>query len=78
MMQNGIDESFWDAHGVEIGACAIFHDFGAVVKNWRWANNEKHFGSSGFKRVENAARIRRVLARASGTARASRLKRVNF
>ena len=22
MMQNAINESFWDAHGVEIGACA--------------------------------------------------------
>ena len=24
MMQNGIDESFWDGLGVEIGACANF------------------------------------------------------
>ena len=23
-MQGGIGESFWDAHGVEIGACAVF------------------------------------------------------
>ena len=28
MMQNGLGESFWDAHGVEIGACTIFKDFG--------------------------------------------------
>ena len=27
MMQNGLGESFWDAHGVEIGACAIFDNF---------------------------------------------------
>ena len=27
MMQNGLGESFWDAHGVEIGACAIFEHF---------------------------------------------------
>ena len=27
MMQNGIDESFWDGLGVEIGPCAIFNDF---------------------------------------------------
>ena len=27
MMQNGIGENFWDAHGVEIGACAIFNIF---------------------------------------------------
>ena len=25
MMQNGLNESFWDGLGVEIGACAIFH-----------------------------------------------------
>ena len=24
MMQNGLGESFWDAHGVEIEACANF------------------------------------------------------
>ena len=24
MMQNGLGESFWDAHGVEIGPCTIF------------------------------------------------------
>ena len=24
MMQNGLNESFWDGHGVEIGACANF------------------------------------------------------
>ena len=24
MMQNGLNESFWDAHGVEIGPCANF------------------------------------------------------
>ena len=27
MMQNGLGESFWDAHGVEIGPCAIFEHF---------------------------------------------------
>ena len=27
MMQNAVNESFWDAHGVEIGACAIFDHF---------------------------------------------------
>ena len=27
MMQNAVNESFWDAHGVEIGACAIFDNF---------------------------------------------------
>ena len=27
MMQNAVNESFWDAHGVEIGPCAIFNDF---------------------------------------------------
>ena len=27
MMQNAPNESFWDAHGVEIGACAIFGHF---------------------------------------------------
>ena len=24
MTQNGLGESFWDAHGIEIGACANF------------------------------------------------------
>ena len=24
MMQNAVNESFWDGHGVEIGPCAIF------------------------------------------------------
>ena len=27
MMQNAVNESFWDAHGVEIGACTIFDHF---------------------------------------------------
>ena len=27
MMQNAVNESFWDAHGVEIGPRAIFDDF---------------------------------------------------
>ena len=27
MMQNAVNESFWDAHGVEIGPCAIFGIF---------------------------------------------------
>ena len=35
-----MNESFWDAHGVEIGACAIFDDFDAVVKNWRGAKKK--------------------------------------
>ena len=32
MMQNGLGASFWDAHGVEIGSCAIFDHF-AVLPN---------------------------------------------
>ena len=27
MMQNAVNESFWDAHGVEIGPCAFFEHF---------------------------------------------------
>ena len=27
MMQNAVNESFWDAHGVEIGPCALFEHF---------------------------------------------------
>ena len=27
MMQNAVNESFWDAHGVEIGPCSIFKKF---------------------------------------------------
>ena len=34
MMQNGIDESFWDGLGVEIGACA---NFGPKTLFWRTA-----------------------------------------
>ena len=35
MMQNAVNESFWDAHGVEIGPCANFDPktfFGGVAK----------------------------------------------
>ena len=35
MMQNGLNESFWDGLGVEIGACANFDPktfFGGVAK----------------------------------------------
>ena len=27
MMQNAVNESFWDARGVEIGPCAFFEHF---------------------------------------------------
>ena len=30
---NAVNESFWDAQGVEIEACAIFDDFSGSVKN---------------------------------------------
>ena len=43
MMQNAVNESFWDAHGVEIGACANFDPktfFGGVANQmagfFRW------------------------------------------
>ena len=35
MMQNAVNESFWDAHGVEIGPCANFDPkpfYGGVAK----------------------------------------------
>ena len=32
MMQNGLGESFWDAHGVEIGACTDFMFFLQLAK----------------------------------------------
>ena len=47
MMQNGIDESFWDGLGVEIGPCAIFKDFPEFQKNmenlesWKKSHNRK-------------------------------------
>ena len=40
MMQNGIDESFWDGLGVEIGACAnfgpkkLFWKTAKIYRNW--------------------------------------------
>ena len=30
MMQNGLGESFWNAHGVEIGPCAIFDNLAVL------------------------------------------------
>ena len=33
MMQNGLGESFWDANGVEIVACAKFTDFPGIRDN---------------------------------------------
>ena len=32
MMQDGLGETFWDVHGVEIGACPIFNIFYRPVK----------------------------------------------
>ena len=37
MMQNGLNESFWDGLGVEIGACAIFHKKWPFPKKMRTA-----------------------------------------
>ena len=34
MMQNGINESFWDGLGVEIGPCAIFKEFPEFHKKY--------------------------------------------
>ena len=36
MMQNGLNESFWDAHGVETGACA---NFSPKTLFWRTGKN---------------------------------------
>ena len=44
MMQNGIDESFWDGLGVEIGACAIFNDFPEFQKNMENLEFQKKSG----------------------------------
>ena len=38
MMQNAVNESFWDAHGVEIGGCANFDPkafLAASPNKWR-------------------------------------------
>ena len=47
-MQNGLGESFWDAHGVEIGACAIYDNFrrSKILKFGR-ASNKWKIGCSG-------------------------------
>ena len=34
MMQNGLNESFWDGLGVEIGPCANFTDFPEFQKKY--------------------------------------------
>ena len=47
MMQNAVNESFWDGLGVEIGPCAIFKDFPEFQKNmenqesWKKSHNRK-------------------------------------
>ena len=33
MMQNAVNESFWDAHGVEIGPCADFPQKAGIREN---------------------------------------------
>ena len=33
MMQNGLGESFWDAYGVETGACTNFTNFPGIRDN---------------------------------------------
>ena len=60
---DGVNESFWDGQGVEIEA----HQF---------LKEKLCLGL--FDRVENIARIRMVVARASGTVGASRLRRFKF
>ena len=54
MMQNAVNESFWDAHGVEIGPCANFDPktfFGGVAKKMMglilWEAKTKAQGRSG-------------------------------
>ena len=58
-----VDESFWDGQGVEIEA----REFGDGI-----------WGRGGSRGVENIVRTRMVLTGASGTARASRLRRDRF
>ena len=60
---DGVDESFWDGQGAEIEARETL---------------EGVWGCGGFRSIENISRIRMVLTRASGTVRASSLRRDHF
>ena len=70
-----MNESSWDAHGVEIGACA---NFGIFYRSDKQIRPDKKMSDSMLwvRRIVNIARIRMVVARASGTLRASRLRHV--
>ena len=48
-MQNGLGESFWDAHGVEIGACANFIDFPGIREIFPVPG--KNHGTENFSRI---------------------------
>ena len=60
---DGVNESFWDGLGVEFEARYFL---------------EGIWGCGGSRWIENFSRIRMVLTRASGTVRASRLRRATF
>ena len=48
-MQNGLNESFWDGLGVEIGACTIFNDFPEF---------QKKYGKSGIpQKIRNSRKL---------------------
>ena len=63
MMQNGLGESFWDAHGVEIGAGAIFGHFAPsdkidgtgkkMTESILWAQGVEIEACAVFKKIEN-------------------------
>ena len=53
MMQNAVNESFWNAHGVEIEACANFDP-----KTLFWGTGQKLWGldARGFEAFEEMFR----------------------
>ena len=78
MMQNALNESFWDGLGVEIGPCANFkrklgirNCFPVPGKN---TEPRKILGLDAL----GIAWIRKLLTKAFGKVRASRLRQDNF
>ena len=57
VMRNGLGESFWDAHGVEIVACAVvdnFRRFAKILEIFEKMDDQNHFDvKSRFFSIKN-------------------------